>query len=76
MHRYFFFDGERIEYIVRDNQKSEIAEATKELLGIEVLNRSVRHLGEAKKSLETDLRLIGKTTIELFSVNILSCNSK
>ena len=31
LHRYFFFDGERIEYIVRDNQKSEIAEATKEL---------------------------------------------
>lgn len=59
LHRYFFFDGERIEYIVRDNQKSEIAEATKELLGIEVLNRAVRHLGEAKKSLETDLRLIG-----------------
>ena len=59
LHRYFFFDGERIEYIVRDNQKSEIAEATKELLGIEVLNRSIRHLGEAKKSLETDLRLIG-----------------
>ncbi|NEP41396.1 MAG: AAA family ATPase [Okeania sp. SIO2G4] len=59
LHRYFFFDGERIEYIVRDDRKSEIAEATKELLGIEVLNRSVKHLGEAKKSLETDLRLIG-----------------
>lgn len=59
LHRYFFFDGERIEYIVREDRKSEIAEATKELLGIEVLNRSVRHLGEAKKSLETDLKLIG-----------------
>ncbi|MGB3511831.1 MAG: AAA family ATPase [Microcoleaceae cyanobacterium] len=59
LHRYFFFDGERIEYIVREERKSEIAEATKELLGIEVLNRSVRHLQEAKKSLETDLRLIG-----------------
>lgn len=59
LHRYFFFDGERIEYIVREERKSEIAEATKELLGIEVLNRSVRHLQEAKKSLEADLRLIG-----------------
>ena len=66
LHRYFFFDGERIEYIVRDNQKSEIAEATKELLGIEVLNRSVRHLGEAKKSLETDLRLIGNPETKKF----------
>lgn len=59
LHKYFFFDGERIEHIVREEKKGEIAEATKELLGIEVLNRSIRHLGEAKKSLETDLRLIG-----------------
>jgi len=38
LHRYFFFDGERIEQIVRSNKKAEIAEATKILLGVEVLN--------------------------------------
>lgn len=59
LHQYFFFDGERIEQIVRDDQKAEIAEATKELLGVEVLNRAIKHLGEARKSLETDLSLIG-----------------
>ena len=59
LHQYFFFDGERIEQIVRDDKKAEIAEATKELLGVEVLNRAVKHLGEARKSLETDLGLIG-----------------
>jgi DNA sulfur modification protein DndD len=59
LHQYFFFDGERIEQIVRYDKKAEIAEATKELLGVEVLNRSIRHLVEAKKSLETDLNLIG-----------------
>ncbi|MBD1936335.1 AAA family ATPase [Microcoleus sp. FACHB-68] len=59
LHQYFFFDGERIEQIVRSDKKEEIAEATKELLGIEVLNRAIRHLGEARKSLETDLRGIG-----------------
>ncbi len=59
LHQYFFFDGERIEQIVRHDKKAEIAEATKELLGVEVLNRSIRHLGEAKKSLETDLKQIG-----------------
>ena len=59
LHQYFFFDGERIEQIVRYDKKAEIAEATKELLGVEVLNRSIRHLGEAKKSLESDLNLIG-----------------
>ncbi len=66
LHQYFFFDGERIEQIVRHDKKAEIAEATKELLGVEVLNRSLRHLGEAKKSLETDLKQIGNPEIKQF----------
>ncbi|TAG94353.1 MAG: ATP-binding protein [Oscillatoriales cyanobacterium] len=66
LHQYFFFDGERIEQIVRHDKKAEIAEATKELLGVEVLNRSVRHLGEAKKSLETDLKQIGNPETKQF----------
>jgi DNA sulfur modification protein DndD len=64
LHQYFFFDGERIEQIVRHDKKTEIAEATKELLGVEVLSRSIRHLGDAKKSLETDLRMIGSSKIK------------
>jgi DNA sulfur modification protein DndD len=59
LHQYFFFDGERIEQIVRSEQKLEIAEATKTLLGVEVLTRSIKHLKEAKKTLETELAAIG-----------------
>lgn len=59
LHQYFFFNGERIEYIVRSEKKAEIAEATKKLLGLEVLNRAIRHLGETRKSLETELKNIG-----------------
>jgi DNA sulfur modification protein DndD len=59
LHQYFFFDGERIEQIVRDEQKAEIAEATKELLGVEVLNRAIKHLGEARKAFEIELNIIG-----------------
>jgi DNA sulfur modification protein DndD len=59
LHQYFFFDGERIEQIVRYDKRAEIAEATKELLGVEVLNRSIRHLIDARKSLETDLTIVG-----------------
>ncbi|MCG6136944.1 MAG: AAA family ATPase [Nostoc sp. LLA-1] len=59
LHQYFFFDGERIEEIVRSDKKAEIAEATKIFLGVEVIDRSIRHLGEAKKSLETELKAIG-----------------
>jgi DNA sulfur modification protein DndD len=62
LHQYFFFDGERIEQIVRQDKRLEIAEATKILLGVEVLNRSIKHLAEAKKTLETELAQIGNTT--------------
>lgn len=61
LHQYFFFDGERIEQIVRQDKRVEIAEATKILLGVEVLNRAIKHLGEAKKTLETELSQIGDT---------------
>lgn len=59
LHQYFFFDGERIEQIVRSDKKTEIAESTKTLLGVEVLNRSIKHLKESKKTLESELALIG-----------------
>jgi DNA sulfur modification protein DndD len=64
LHQYFFFDGERIEQIVRSDKKAEIAEATKMLLGVEVINRSIKHLNEAKKSLENELKTIGNSEIK------------
>ncbi|MEH1862943.1 MAG: AAA family ATPase [Nostoc sp.] len=64
LHQYFFFDGERIEEIVRSDKKAEIAEATKIFLGVEVINRSIRHLGDAKKTLENDLKAIGDSEIK------------
>ncbi|MCC5646708.1 AAA family ATPase [Nostoc sp. CHAB 5824] len=64
LHQYFFFDGERIEEIVRSDKKAEIAEATKIFLGVEVINRSIRHLGDAKKALENELKAIGDSQIK------------
>ncbi|MBW4616836.1 MAG: AAA family ATPase [Desmonostoc vinosum HA7617-LM4] len=64
LHQYFFFDGERIEQIVRSDKKAEIAEATKMLLGVEVINRSIKHLGETKKTLENELKAIGDSEIK------------
>jgi DNA sulfur modification protein DndD len=59
LHQYFFFDGERIEQIVRSNKKAEIAEATKTLLGLEIPSRSIAHLGTVRKLLEKELEAIG-----------------
>ncbi|MEH1864710.1 MAG: AAA family ATPase [Nostoc sp.] len=64
LHQYFFFDGERIEGIVRSDKKAEIAEATKIFLGVEVINRSIKHLGDAKKTLENELKAIGDSEIK------------
>ncbi|MEH1816935.1 MAG: AAA family ATPase [Nostoc sp.] len=64
LHQYFFFDGERIEEIVRSDKKAEIAEATKIFLGVEVINRSIKHLGDAKKTLENELKAIGDSEIK------------
>ncbi|MES1022357.1 AAA family ATPase [Gloeocapsa sp. BRSZ] len=59
LHQYFFFDGERIEQIVRSDKKAEIAEATKIFLGVKVIDNSIKHLSEAKKTLENELKAIG-----------------
>lgn len=64
LHQYFFFDGERIEQIVRADKKADMAEATKMLLGVEVLNRAINHLGVAKKTLESELAAIGDSEIK------------
>jgi DNA repair exonuclease SbcCD ATPase subunit len=50
LHQYFFFDGERIEQIVRSDNRNEIAEATKKLLGVQVLDNAIKHLKEWSKS--------------------------
>jgi DNA sulfur modification protein DndD len=65
LHQYFFFDGERIEQIVRQDKRLEIAEATKILLGVEVLNRAIIHLKEARKTLAIELADIGDADTKL-----------
>jgi DNA sulfur modification protein DndD len=61
LHTYFFFDGERIERIVQPSgeEQNDIANATKKLLGLEVIERAVRHLGAARKTLEKELEQVG-----------------
>ncbi|MEH2102553.1 MAG: AAA family ATPase [Nostoc sp.] len=58
LHRYFFFDGERIEKIVQTDKKAEMSAATKILLRVEVFDRAIRHLADAKKELEQDYQKI------------------
>ncbi len=59
LHQYFFFDGEHIDHIFRSSEKSRIAEDTKELLGVKVLDRAIEHLKKAKRTLQEELQEIG-----------------
>lgn len=61
LHGYFFFDGERIEQIVKiaPEEQDQIAMASKKLLGIEILDRADKHLGKARQELEKQLRDVG-----------------
>jgi DNA sulfur modification protein DndD len=59
LHQYFFFDGERIDGFFRHNQHHKIAEDTKELLGVKVLDRGIEHLKKAKRSLQEELQELG-----------------
>lgn len=62
LHGYFFFDGERIEKIVSPDRKAtdNLANATKMLLGVETLVRAERHIKDAKKVFEEELRNVGE----------------
>ena len=59
LHQYFFFDGERIDGFFRHDRDSHIAEDTKELLGVKVLDRGIEHLKKAKRSLQEELEELG-----------------
>jgi DNA sulfur modification protein DndD len=59
LHQYFFFDGERIEQLVRTDNRAEIAEATQKLLGVKVLDNAIKHLNAARKTLEDDYSSVG-----------------
>jgi DNA sulfur modification protein DndD len=64
LHQYFFFDGEQIDRLFRSYDKSRIAEDTKELLGVKVLDRAIEHLKKAKRTLQEELEALGDIEIK------------
>lgn len=65
LHDFFFFDGERIERLTKPRAYAEIEDGIKNLLGLELLDRSTRHLaGEVKKTLEDELRKVGNAELQ------------
>lgn len=46
---YFFFDGERIDNLAKEEGSSDIREAIKTMMGLEILERSIKHTETARK---------------------------
>jgi len=64
LHQYFFFDGEHIDHLFRVEERHKIAEDTKELIGVKVLERAVIHLKNAQKTLTEELNLLGDIKVK------------
>jgi DNA sulfur modification protein DndD len=54
--KYFFFDGERIDKLAKPESAKEIEEGIKNIMGIAVYEKGIKHLKEAKKILADELR--------------------
>lgn len=59
LHRFFFFDGERIEQLVKPDAYAEIEQAIKGILGLQVVENAIKHTDEARRDLERELRDLG-----------------
>ncbi len=56
--KYFFFDGERIDKLAKPEYAKEIEDGIKNIMGIAVYEKGIRHLKEAKKILAIELKEI------------------
>lgn len=59
LHSFFFFNGERIEHLVQASAYEEIEDAIKTILGLKVVERAIKHLPNATKRYEQELRAHG-----------------
>ena len=62
LHNYFFFNGERIEWIQRPINRKQFTDSITLLVGDETFNRAIRHLHGAKRKLEEEQQSLGDAT--------------
>ncbi|WP_085524483.1 AAA family ATPase [Tuberibacillus sp. Marseille-P3662] len=56
---YFFFDGERIDNLSKDDGSEDIKKAIKNMMGLEILERSITHTDEARKRFRSEMQEYG-----------------
>lgn len=55
----FFFDGETIDQLTALNAQDKIQEAIRNIMGLEILERSQRHLSDVQKEFEKEIEKYG-----------------
>lgn len=65
LHAFFFFNGERIEALAKESAYDEIETGIKNLLGLEIVDRAIRHLdGPVRRRLQTELHEVGSREMQ------------
>ncbi|MFZ3171657.1 MAG: AAA family ATPase [Carboxydocellales bacterium] len=64
MKSYFFFDGESIDNLSKKEGSKEIKKAIKNIMGLEVLERSVNHLDQVRKVFLGELEASGSREVK------------
>jgi len=62
LHRFFFLNGERFEHLLSSDAFADIDSAVKTILGIEIVERGIRHLKEVERKLNADYRRLGSAS--------------
>ncbi|MGK7931666.1 MAG: AAA family ATPase [Microcystaceae cyanobacterium] len=76
LHHYFFFDGEHIDHIFRKSESQSIAEDTKDLLGVKVLDRAIDHLKKVKRTFTEEMSKIGDINSQKLSQKHLTLDKE
>lgn len=74
--QFFFFNGERIEKLVKDNAYTEIKQAIKSLLGLEQVERAIEDLPRVVRRLQSDLKKHGGDEIAAITVELEEVRDK
>ncbi|MFD0538755.1 AAA family ATPase [Actinomadura luteofluorescens] len=75
LHHFFFLNGERFEHLHSDNAYEDIESAIKTLLGIEIIERAIRHLPEVERTLREEHSAIGGADVQALNSDIFQAEA-
>jgi DNA sulfur modification protein DndD len=58
---YFFFDGERIDNLAKEEGSGDVKDAIKTMMGLEILERSIKHTDTARKRFLEEMKTYADT---------------